>query len=316
MKKIIKSGWLLVVITVLFSGCAPGTYTTLSTVTPNVTFQSFYDDLSPYGNWMDYPGYGQVWHPRLEDDFRPYASNGNWVYSNEGWAWESNYNWGWAPFHYGRWLYDDMYGWIWLPGYEWSPAWVTWGSVDDYYAWAPLMPEVNINIQYNSWRPHNLYWNLCSRDHIYDRDLYKRIERPDRIHDFGNRVSIMNNFNTTRTHKQFYSRGPEVGDVERYTNRKINQVMMKPVNNVKQQQQQGNIFKVFRPDPVQNPQPREYRRVENNQTNPIHNNDQRPVTPRNDQNKNIEKLPVYKNPNPPANTIDKLKNALKKPGTQ
>jgi len=27
----------------------------------------------------------------------------------------SDYNWGWAPFHYGRWAYDPFYGWMWVP---------------------------------------------------------------------------------------------------------------------------------------------------------------------------------------------------------
>jgi hypothetical protein len=294
MKNALKYRMILGITAILFSGCLTGSYTTLSTVSPTVTFQSFYDDLMPYGTWIDYPGYGQVWHPRAEDDFRPYASNGNWVYSNEGWGWESNYNWGWAPFHYGRWLYDDLYGWLWIPGYEWSPAWVTWGDVDDYYAWAPLMPDVNINIQFGNWRPHNFYWNVCPRNNIYDRDLFHKIERPDRIRDFGNRVNIINNFNTTRTRKQFYSKGPEARDVERYSNRKVDQVILKTVKKVPPEPQEGNIRKVFRPSPVQIPQPREYRRVENNQTNPVRNNEQRPARQKDEQIRNIEKLPVYK----------------------
>jgi hypothetical protein len=40
-----------------------------------VTYQTFYDELSPYGKWIDYPGYGYVWSP-AEPDFRPYYTNG------------------------------------------------------------------------------------------------------------------------------------------------------------------------------------------------------------------------------------------------
>ena len=64
----------------------------------SITYQTFYDELSPYGTWIDYPGYGHVWNPKLEANFRPYVTAGNWIYSNEGWAWSSNYAWGWAPF--------------------------------------------------------------------------------------------------------------------------------------------------------------------------------------------------------------------------
>src|ERR1700754_3890356 len=73
------------------------------------TDQVFYDELSPYGQWVDYPDYGYVWTPNAGPDFRPYATNGYWTYSDYGWTWVSNYNWGWAPFHYGRGFYDNYY---------------------------------------------------------------------------------------------------------------------------------------------------------------------------------------------------------------
>ena len=111
---------------------------------PGITYQQFYDDLSPYGNWVDYQNYGYVWVPD-EQGFRPYYNNGHWVYTSYGWTWVSNYNWGWAPFHYGRWLYDDAYGWMWVPGYEWAPAWVSWRKSDDYVGWAPLPPEAHFD---------------------------------------------------------------------------------------------------------------------------------------------------------------------------
>ena len=92
-----------------------------------VSYQDFYDELSPYGHWVDYPGQGYVWVPDAGADFRPYSTNGHWVWSdNYEWVWVSDYDWGWAPFHYGRWDNDPTYGWYWVPGYEWSPAWVAW----------------------------------------------------------------------------------------------------------------------------------------------------------------------------------------------
>src|ERR1700694_2271192 len=60
-----------------------------------VSYQTFYDDLSPYGQWIDYPGYGYVWMPNVGYGFKPYATNGHWVYSEAGWVWASDYNWGW-----------------------------------------------------------------------------------------------------------------------------------------------------------------------------------------------------------------------------
>lgn len=293
MKKVTISGCVAVVMMITFSGCAPRPYSTLTTVSANVTFQSFYDDLLEFGIWIDYPGYGQVWHPRV-DDFRPYATNGYWIYSSEGWTWVSGYSWGWGPFHYGRWLYDDLYGWLWIPGYEWSPAWVTWGYIDDYFAWAPLMPDVDVYIHFHLWRPNNFYWNVCPRRHIYDRDLPARIERPDRFQDFDRRVSVIENFNPTRTNKQFYSKGPEPVEVEKYTNRKVEVVSLKTVRKVNPAVEMKDEKKVFRPVIRQYPTPREYKRVENEKISPIRNDHQRPALPKVEQKKNIDKLPVYK----------------------
>src|ERR1039458_8402512 len=91
-----------------------------------VSFQTFYDNLSPYGQWVSDPQYGNVWVPNEEGNFRPYGSRGHWVMTDYGNTWVSDDPWGWACYHYGRWTYDNYYGWIWVPGYEWAPAWVSW----------------------------------------------------------------------------------------------------------------------------------------------------------------------------------------------
>src|SRR5947207_917499 len=91
-----------------------------------VSFQVFYDDLRPYGTWIDYPAYGYVWLPNEGADFSPYATNGYWTYTEYGWTWVSYYSWGWAPFHYGRWFFDPLYGPMWIPDEVWGPGWVSW----------------------------------------------------------------------------------------------------------------------------------------------------------------------------------------------
>ena len=57
----------------------------------SVNFQVFYDDLSPYGTWVENADYGYVWIPNVDPGFRPYATNGHWVFTDEGWTWISNY---------------------------------------------------------------------------------------------------------------------------------------------------------------------------------------------------------------------------------
>src|SRR5690606_41688585 len=91
-----------------------------------VSFQLFYDELSPYGQWINDPQYGYIWLPDVRGDFRPYATNGHWINTEYGNTWYSDYDWGWAPFHYGNWVFNNNYGWAWVPGYEWGPAWVSW----------------------------------------------------------------------------------------------------------------------------------------------------------------------------------------------
>ncbi len=100
--------------------------------------------LDPYGTWSDDPTYGTVWSPSptvVGADFAPYVTAGHWAYDDD-YVWVSDYDWGWAPFHYGRWVYTGR-GWGWIPGRTYAGAWVTWRyGIDDfgYVGWAPLPP--------------------------------------------------------------------------------------------------------------------------------------------------------------------------------
>ena len=266
-----------------------------------ITYQTFYDQLSPYGTWIDYPTYGHVWHPTLAGDFRPYLTNGYWDYSIDGWLWVSNYNWGWAPFHYGRWVYDNFYGWLWIPGYDWAPAWVTWGYYDDFYAWAPLTPEVYVGMSFGLWRPPSVYWNFCRRNRMYDRDINSVVEKRDFVIGHASTVDVYNNFGNTRRHNEFYAKGPELTEVQHYINRPISTVQIKEVNKLQQANRTGNELRIYRPS-VRNPQPREFRRIDNGQTNPIRNDGDRSGNEREQQRKNVERLPVQ---HPPASRANR-----------
>ncbi len=105
-----------------------------------ITFETFYDALTPYGDWLYVEGYGDCWQPRVAEDWRPYTL-GSWVDSDGGWLWVSEEDFGWAVYHYGRWAQVRGYGWVWVPGYEWAPAWVSWRDNSEYIGWAPLPPE-------------------------------------------------------------------------------------------------------------------------------------------------------------------------------
>ncbi len=105
----------------------------------------FRSTLDPYGSWQDDATYGTVWVPSstvVGEDFTPYVSAGHWVYDDD-YTWVSDYSWGWAPFHYGRWVYGSGVGWEWIPGRVYAGAWVSWRyGWDDwaYVGWAPLPP--------------------------------------------------------------------------------------------------------------------------------------------------------------------------------
>jgi hypothetical protein len=101
----------------------------------------FYEQLAPYGRWMDVSGYGYCWRPTLTTArWKPYV-DGCWVWSSMGWTWQSNEPFGWATYHYGRWVNLSRHGWVWVPGSEWAPAWVSWRQSRDHVGWAPLPPD-------------------------------------------------------------------------------------------------------------------------------------------------------------------------------
>jgi hypothetical protein len=161
---------------------------------PVGSYQSFYDDLSPYGQWIDDPRYGYVWLPDVGPDFKPYATNGHWVYTDDGWTWASDYQWGWAAFHYGRWFFSNGYGWMWVPGNEWAPAWVTWRNSNDYYGWAPMEPGVNVDYAYGGgYNPPAHYWCFVPHQYVsspYVRNYYVNESRNVTI---INQTTIINN---------------------------------------------------------------------------------------------------------------------------
>jgi hypothetical protein len=106
----------------------------------------FYDELSPYGDWVLTRQNGWAWFPRnVRPSWRPY-SDGRWVTTEYGWTWASNEPFGWATYHYGRWAWEPRLGWLWVPGTTWGPAWVSWRSGEGYIGWAPLPPAVGFEV--------------------------------------------------------------------------------------------------------------------------------------------------------------------------
>ena len=113
-----------------------------------------YEDLDDHGDWLYASSYGHVWRPRyLAHDWAPYRF-GRWAWiSPWGWTWMDDARWGFAPFHYGRWVSLRNH-WCWVPGPRdvrpvYAPALVGWaGNPPSRYSatgrgvrWFPLAPH-------------------------------------------------------------------------------------------------------------------------------------------------------------------------------
>jgi hypothetical protein len=115
------------------------------------------DDLHRHGQWDRHPEFGTIWYPHsVGAGWAPYR-DGHWAYVRPwGWTWVDNAAWGFAPFHYGRWV-NHRGRWGWCPGQHiarpvYAPALVGWighGNVSisinaghpAYVGWVPLSPH-------------------------------------------------------------------------------------------------------------------------------------------------------------------------------
>lgn len=184
----------------------------------SVPVESFYNELAPYGQWAQHPGYGNVWMPDAEPDFQPYATDGHWVMTEYGNTWVSDYAWGWAPFHYGRWLFDRGYGgWLWVPDTDWAPAWVSWRSGGDYYGWAPLGPGMNVNMTIPA-----PYWTFVPQVYFTSPRWYSYSVPRSRVVNIYQNTTIINNYYGYGSNNRYrYNYGPQRGDIERITRRSV-----------------------------------------------------------------------------------------------
>jgi len=123
-------------------------------------------ELSDYGSWYNFPGYGWGWQPfGVNSTWIPF-SNGTWRFAPHfGYCWISFERWGWLPYHFGNWVHAPQ-GWAWIPGKSpgkspgessgalsvksphlspgiserWQPAVVNWVRVGNQVGWVPRAP--------------------------------------------------------------------------------------------------------------------------------------------------------------------------------
>jgi len=110
-----------------------------------------YEDLDQYGDWRDDSNYGHVWFPnQVAVGWAPYHE-GHWDWiSPWGWTWVDDSPWGYAPFHYGRWVnVGGRWGWVSGPvavRAVYAPALVVFvgggpGGFGGNVGWFPLGPR-------------------------------------------------------------------------------------------------------------------------------------------------------------------------------
>ncbi|HKX42226.1 MAG TPA: DUF6600 domain-containing protein, partial [Burkholderiaceae bacterium] len=159
------------------------------------------EDLDRYGSWEQTPEYGALWAPTaVAVDWAPYRA-GHWAWvSPWGWTWVDDAPWGFAPFHYGRWVrYRDR--WCWAPGQRvvrpvYAPALVAWMGGPNFSAsiriggapsvgWFPLAPR---EVYVPSYRASPRYVQNVNITHVTNVTVINNIYRnPQAPRDFANR---------------------------------------------------------------------------------------------------------------------------------
>ena len=212
----------------------------VSSPPPDVAY--FYDDLKPYGAWIQADGIGWCWQPTVvvsSPAWRPYCDAGHWVYTDAGWYWQSDYSWGWAPFHYGRWQQSDRCGWVWVPDRVWGPSWVVWRTQGDYCGWAPLPPHADFDAHLG-WRfngvsvavnfdfgLHPDHFTFVNYSDFNAHDLgHRRLDQPQ-VTKIYNNTTIINNY--VVNNNTVINQGVRVDRVAQATHTNIRQVTIRDV---------------------------------------------------------------------------------------
>ncbi len=208
-----------------------------------VSYQTFYDELSPYGQWVSDPEYGNVWVPNEAAGYRPYATGGHWAMTEYGNMWVSDAPYGWACYHYGRWTYNPYYGWVWIPGHEWAPAWVSWRSGGGYYGWAPMGPGYNAGGVYDY--PEN-YWVFVGPGYLYQPNVYTYYE-PRRSGWYVSRTTYINETYVDNSYHTTYYYGPRREVIERETHQPVQVYRVSNARTSGESGVRGNEVTMYRP---------------------------------------------------------------------
>ena len=160
------------------------------------------EELDRYGRWEQSPDYGALWVPTVVvAGWAPY-SHGHWAWVRPwGWTWIDDAPWGFAPFHYGRWV-NVRERWCWTPGQRvvrpvYAPALVAWvggpranvsisiGGGAPAVGWFPLAPR---EVYVPSYRSSPRYVQNINITHVTNvTQITNVINNPQAPREFENR---------------------------------------------------------------------------------------------------------------------------------
>jgi hypothetical protein len=205
----------------------------------DVSIDFFYNNING-GSWLEVGNYGYCWQPDVaasDTSWRPYA-DGYWAYTDLGWTWVSYEDWGWATYHYGRWVRLSDQGWVWVPGYRWGPAWVSWRYGGNYVGWAPLPPETEVvyesrpltgqlDVEFDI-GPAN--YNFVDVRYIGEPVLRSRIVPYEQNVTYVNQT--VNVTNITYKNKTVYNYGPDLNTVNQLSSRPVQKLKLERQSNI------------------------------------------------------------------------------------
>lgn len=149
------------------------------------------EDLDRNGQWSSHPEYGAIWYPTtVVAGWAPYRY-GHWAWVRPwGWTWVDDAPWGFAPFHYGRWVHWGG-RWCWAPGTYvrrpvYAPAMVAWVGGPHLsvsvrigggqpVGWVPLAPR---EVYYPAYRVSPVYIKQVNVTHVHVHQPAPRPGRP------------------------------------------------------------------------------------------------------------------------------------------
>jgi hypothetical protein len=239
----------------------------------DVSYSVFYDALSPVGEWIqitpeeieeelrDGEGQGKsfsrseddflfIWKPKISDiNWKPY-SQGSWQYTDHGWLWMSSESWGWATYHYGRWVNSKKYGWIWIPGKVWAPAWVQWRISNDNIGWTALTTDAKWKV--NEGITNETYkYSASADDWIFvDKSKFQdEFTSGNVIPSTQNSGLIKASSKVTEIkyeNEKIINRGPDRKDIENRTGKVIKEYKVKPTTEKKISLSNDNGISVYK----------------------------------------------------------------------